>query len=428
MKEEPHKSHGIIIEAPEESGPKPFTRLDQSFLGAWWWTVDHITLTCVLILMSLGLGMVYSASPSVARTIMAPEFHFFAKHVMILIPSVIFLIAVSMLSPRYVWRTASIMLIGSLALMAIVLLTGTEIKGARRWISLMGFTLQPSEFLKPALIVVTAWLISLQQNAGLAEKSLIKHGKSYLNGYTISLGLYCVSIALLLSQPDLGISVIVTCVIAAQVFLAGMRFRYVTILFALGTAALGLLYLTFEHVNDRINDFLFPETGDNYQVESALAAIKNGGLFGVGPGQGVEKVSIPDAHSDFIFSVMVEETGLVFSTVIVGLFALIVLRGFKRLKQTDDLFTVLATGGLLTMVALQSVIHIGSAINIIPTKGMTLPFISYGGSSMLSVSIAMGMVLALTRQRSKKSISRATLTMRYMPDTDERKTSLSHKG
>lgn len=416
MNEETLEDHSILFKSPSGNAPQPFSRLDQSILGSWWWTVDRITLLSVFILMAFGLGMVYSASPSVARTIQVPELHFFYKHIIFLAMAVTSFMVFSMLSRRYVWRAASLMLVATFLLMVLVLIFGAEIKGARRWISILGFTVQPSEFLKPAFIVVTAWLISLFDHRKEQEKIISGMKTPFFNGYVISVGiLYCTGIALLLSQPDFGISVIVTAVLIAQIFLAGMRFRYIAIIAALGGAAMGLVYSTFDHVSSRVDRFLNPESGDNYQVENALTAIKNGGFFGVGPGQGVEKTSIPDAHSDFIFAVIVEETGLLFAGLVIGIYAMIILRGFQRLKQTDDLFSVLAAGGLLIMFAMQSIIHIGSSINILPTKGMTLPFISYGGSSMLSISITMGMILALTRQRTKKSISRATLTLSKKP-------------
>ena len=175
-----------------------------------------------------------------------------------------------------------------------------------------------------------------------------------------------------------------------------MRFRYIAVIAGLGAGAVAFVYTTFDHVRSRVDRFLDPQSGDNYQVENALSAIKNGGFFGVGPGQGVEKTSIPDAHSDFIFAVIVEEAGLLFAALLIGVYAMIILRGFKRLKQTDDLFAVLAAGGLLIMIAMQSIIHIGSTINIIPTKGMTLPFISYGGTSLVTSLFLTGILLNIS--------------------------------
>ncbi len=389
--------------------PQAFSRMDQSFLGAWWWTVDRTLLACVLSLMFFGIALVASASPPVAQNIGAPEYHFLKKHIIFLIPSIFLLVGVSMITPRYVWRLASIMLLGAVTMMVMVLFFGDEVKGARRWISILGFSVQPSEFLKPAFAVVAAWLIALQKNVTHTAEHI---NKSRLQGYQIAVALYVFLIILLLMQPDLGMTVVLTAVFAVQVFLAGLRFRYLAILFGIGAVGLTSAYFAFHHVRSRIDRFFNPESGDNYQVERSLDAIKQGGFAGVGPGQGVEKVNLPDAHADFIFSVLVEEMGVLFALILIGIFMYIILRGFSRLQETQDVFSVLAVGGLLAMFGFQSLIHIGSSVNLLPAKGMTLPFISYGGSSLLSMSLSMGMVLALTRQKSRNSIARSSMSMR----------------
>ncbi len=400
--------------------PRAFSRTDQSFLGAWWWTVDRTMLGCILALAVFGVAMVATASPSVAQRIGAPEYHFIIKHIIFLIPSIIIIISGSMLSPRYIWRLASLVLIGGSIMLLLVLFIGNEEKGARRWISILGFSLQPSEFIKPAFIIVAAWLIALHEKA----KKKVIHNKNetnkgfIFNGYYLAVGLYFFLLVMLIMQPDLGMSIVLTMVFAVQFFLAGSRFRYMAALFAIGSIGLTVAYLSLSHVRSRIDRFFDPTSGDNYQVEHSLAAIKKGGIIGAGIGQGVEKNSIPDAHADFTFSVLVEEGGLFFSFILMGLFLYILLRGFKRLQDTHDIFSVLAAGGLLSMLGIQSLIHMGSSVNILPAKGMTLPFISYGGSSLLSMAMSMGAVLALTRQRAKSSISRASITMRHVTAKD----------
>ena len=398
----------------EYSSPRAFSRTDNSFLGAWWWTVDRAMLSCVLCLMLFGVALVATASPAVAQKIGVGDFHFLKKHLIFLIPSIAFVFGISFLSSRWVWRVASILFLVTCVAMLGVLAYGQEVKGATRWINVMGFSIQPSEFLKPSFAVVAAWLMALQNKTmKRAEGYHVEGAKALIfNGFGFSIGLYMLCLVLLLLQPDLGMSVVLTSVFAAQIFLVGLRFRYLAILAGAGVAALGAAYLTFHHVRSRIDRFLYPESGDNYQVERSLDAIRQGGLVGVGPGQGTEKMSIPDAHADFIFSVLAEEMGLFFSFILIGIFLFVLLRGFRRLQETQDVFTVLAAGGLLFMFGVQSLIHMGSAVNLLPAKGMTLPFISYGGSSMLSMSIAMGMVLALTRQKGRKSISRSSITMR----------------
>lgn len=409
-----------MVEDQENPTTQAFSRTDRSFLGSWWWTVDRSLLGCVLLLAAMGVALVSTASPSVAQTIHVDDYHFLFRHILFLAPSLILMIVLSMLSPRYIWRFASVVFMGGILAMVLVLFTGEEVKGAKRWLSIAGFSLQPSEFVKPAYAVVAAWLIALQKTSGQrigTFKSDLSRAASYQEkdnfpGYNVAIFFYFIAIVLLLMQPDLGMTVVITCVAATQVFLAGLRFRYVAGLFGLGGMGLLCAYFGFHHVRSRIDRFLNPEHGDNYQVERSLDAIRNGGFLGKGIGQGTEKVVLPDAHADFIFSVMVEEMGVLFALVLVGMFLFIMMRGFSRLSENGDMFSVLAVGGLLTMFGLQALIHMGSAINILPAKGMTLPFISYGGSSVLAMGMAMGMVLALTRTRSRSSIAKTGLQIR----------------
>ena len=387
--------------------PRAFSRTDQSFLGAWWWTIDKVTLYALIFLIVVGTALVASASPSVAQTIGVSDFHFLMKHIIIVIPSFILLVCISMLSPRSIWRGGTLLFLGTVCLLVLVLLVGTEVKGARRWINIFGFSLQPSEILKPAFAVLSAWLIALHKKSTEQQNN-----KPDFKGWHITIMLYLLMIMLLLQQPDFGMSAMLTLVFATQIFIAGLRFRYLAGLAVAGVACVGAAYASLDHVRSRIDRFFNPESGDTFQVDKSLDAIRSGGVVGVGPGQGVEKTDLPDAHADFIFSVLVEETGLLFSTVIVGIFLFIIIRGFKRLQDTQDLFSILAAGGLLAMFGFQSLIHIGSAINILPAKGMTLPFLSYGGSSLLSMAISFGVILALTRQRMRESIARTSINMR----------------
>ncbi len=389
--------------------PKAFSRMDQSFLGAWWWTVDRVMLGCVLLLILFGIALIASASPSVANKIGVSDYHFLKKHILFLIPSVLLMIGVSMIKARTVWRLASIILVISVMMMIGVLFFGAEIKGARRWISILGFSLQPSEFIKPAFAVVAAWLIALQK-----KSTLESHIKPTFHGYHVAIALYIVMIILLLLQPDLGMTVVLTCVFAVQVFIAGLRFRYLAILLAVGGAGLSVAYMSFYHVRSRVDRFFNPDSGDTYQVDKSLDAIRSGGFSGVGPGQGTEKIRLPDAHADFIFSVLAEEMGFIFASILMGIFLVILLRGFRRLQETQDMFSVLSAGGLLAMFGFQSLIHMGSSVNLLPAKGMTLPFISYGGSSLLAMGLAFGIILALTRQKTRGSIARTSMTMTRM--------------
>ncbi len=401
--------------------PRAFSRTDSSFLGAWWWTVDRAMLSSILALIIFGIVIVASSSPSVAQRIGASDYHFIVKHLIFLVPTIFVIIGGSMLSPRYIWRFASLILFGGAVMLLLVLFIGNEEKGAQRWISILGFSLQPSEFIKPAFIIVAAWLISLQEKHNhkvITVKSDAKNNIGF-NGYYVCVGIYLFLLTLLIMQPDLGMSVVLTTVFAVQFFLAGSRFRYMAALFAIGVIGLISAYFSLHHVRSRIDRFFDPSSGDNYQVEHSLAAIKKGGIIGSGIGQGVEKNTLPDAHADFTFSVLVEEGGLFFTFILMGLFLYILLRGFRRLQNIHDVFSVLAAGGLLSMFGIQSLIHMGSSVNILPAKGMTLPFISYGGSSLLSMGIAFAAILALTRNRAKSSISRTSITMRRAADKSQ---------
>jgi cell division protein FtsW len=370
-----------------------FARTDRSAVAQWWWTVDRWSLVALAALIAFGSLLVMAASPAVAERIHAggvdhPDGLFFVKRYFAVLPlavSVMFL--VSLQTPRTVRRIALVGFVISLILLAYTFVGGVEIKGARRWISLPGLSLQPSEFVKPTFAVVSAWLFSQYR---LREN---------FPGHWIAIGLYLLVVTLLIKQPDLGMTALVSVVWFTQFFLAGMRLYWVAAGMASGVVGLVGAYVTLPHVASRVDRFLNPASGDSYQVDRSMEAFMNGGLWGRGPGEGTVKESLPDAHADFVFAVAGEELGLIVCLVIVALFAFIVLRGFSRLLQETNLFVVLAATGLLVQFGLQAIINMASSLHLMPTKGMTLPFISYGGSSMLSLGLAMGMALALTRRR-----------------------------
>ncbi len=376
-----------------------FARTDRSLIGQWWWTVDRLMLVGILTLVAFGLVLVATASPPVAERIGLGSYHFLIRHVVILVPAMVMLFGFSFLTPKYIRRLATIAYIGSVLAMILVLFTGMEIKGAQRWIHLFGFSLQPSEFIKPAFIILAAWLMALQKERG------------NFPGNTITAGIYFLTIALLLMQPDLGMTFIVTACWAAQIFLAGFPFRLLILLLGASVGGGFLAYFNFDHVQSRVDRYLHPESGDNFQVNKSLEAFQNGGLFGTGPGQGTVKLGLPDAHADFIFSVAGEEMGLFFVALLIGIYGFIILRGYNRLMDCNNMFVVLAVGGLLSMFGLQALVHMGSALQLLPTKGMTLPFISYGGSSLLSMGFSFGMVLALTRGQFKSGVSKGGLSL-----------------
>ncbi|HEY1258583.1 MAG TPA: putative peptidoglycan glycosyltransferase FtsW, partial [Stellaceae bacterium] len=295
--------------------------------------------------------------------------------------------AVSLQTPRTIRRIAVIGFAVALLLLAATFVVGVEIKGARRWINFPGLAVQPSEFVKPTFAVVAAWLF--------AERKL----RPRFPGNLISIALFLVIMGMLIKQPDIGMAVVVAVVWLAQFYMAGLRIYWIALFGLAGLAGLAGAYFSLQHVRLRVDQFLNPALGDSYQVNRSLEAFANGGLWGRGPGEGTVKDVLPDAHADFVFAVAGEEFGLVVCLAVIALFAFIVLRGLSRLSQEGSLFVLLAATGLLIQFGLQAVINMASSLQLIPTKGMTLPFLSYGGSSMLATALGMGMVLALTRRR-----------------------------
>lgn len=371
-----------------------FSRTDRSVLGRWWWTVDRPLLAALLVLSVCGIVLITAASPPVAARIHLGEYHFIVRHFIFLAPALVLMFVTSLLSPRMVWRMAGIALALGLCGLFVVPFVGDEVKGAHRWFHVFGFSLQPSEFVKPAFAVTGAWLIARRKD------------QPAFPGLAVTTGLFALIAALLLLQPDLGMTCVTGAIYIALIFFAGVPLRIVCGVVGAGFAGVGLCYLAFDHVRSRFDRFFNADAGDSYQIEKALDAFRNGGLLGTGPGQGTVKLSLPDGHADFIFAVGGEEMGFIFSAFLILLFGFIILRGFSRIVESNEIFVVLAVGALLTMFGTQALIHMGSSVHLLPAKGMTLPFVSYGGSSLLAVAWGMGMVLALTRREARSSIAR----------------------
>lgn len=365
-------------------------RTDTSVVGRWWWTVDRWALLALLLLMALGALLTQAASPSVAERIGYEATHFSLRHFVFLPLAVATMFLLSLLTIRGVRRLAVLGFAASLLLAAATLLVGPEIKGATRWLSIGSFSLQPTEFMKPFFAVATAWVLS----AGIAGTTV--------PGRTIAGLMLAGVLAILVLQPDIGMAVVVTAIWGAQLFVAGLPMAWVLGCCVAGILGLTAAYFTIPHVAGRIDRFLDPSSGDSYQIDRAMEAFSHGGFFGRGPGEGMIKQVLPDAHTDFIFAVAAEEYGLLFCLLLLLLFAFITLRGLVRLLREDDMFVILAAVGLLAQFGLQAVINIGVNLHLLPTKGMTLPFISYGGSSMIALAIGMGMLLALTRRRPSR--------------------------
>jgi cell division protein FtsW len=365
------------------------SRAQRTPFVAWWWTVDRLLLAALLTVMLAGIVLSLAASPPVAARLGLDAFYFVNRHVMYIVPAIVVMIATSFLSPRQIRRLSLVVFVISIVLLVATLFYGAEIKGARRWIVLLGVNIQPSEFLKPAFVILTSWLF--------AESAK----KPDVPANTIALSMFIGVLALLVLQPDFGQAMLVALVWGALFFMAGMRLIWVAGL--AGAAAIGLAgaYATVPHVARRIKRFLDPASGDTFQVDMAVDSFMRGGWFGQGPGEGTVKRILPDSHADFVFAVGAEEFGIVLCLVIVALFAFIVLRALTNAMRNEDAFARFASAGLAMLFGLQSAINMAVNLALIPAKGMTLPFISYGGSSMISLAFGTGMLLALTRERPK---------------------------
>ena len=365
------------------------SREQRNPLSDWWWTVDRLQLAAIIALILGGVILSLAASPQVATRIGLDPFHFFNHHVMFLLPSFTVLIGVSFLSPRQIRRTALIVFAVSIALIVITLLVGPEVKGSRRWITLIGVNIQASESAKPAFVVLAAWLF--------AESAK----KPEMPATSMALVLLLTLVSLLVMEPDFGQTMLISMVWGSLFFIAGMRMIWVIGLAGAAGSGLFAAYLLVPHVAGRIKRFMNPASGDTFQVDTAMEAFGNGGWFGLGPGEGIAKRSLPDSHTDFVFAVAAEEFGIILCLILLALFAFIVLRALSRAYRGEDMFARFAASGLAILFGVQAAINMAVNLQLIPAKGMTLPFISYGGSSMVSLAYGVGMMLALTRQRPR---------------------------
>lgn len=364
------------------------SRSSNILVGKWWWTVNRPLLFGFITMIVLGIFMAMAATPMVANRIGIEEFYFLKRHIAYVIPSLMIIFFVSNLSHSSIKKLALILFFSAVILTFLTLFFGAEIKGARRWISLAGFSVQPSEFGKPALAVLVAWLLSEEQK------------DPQIRGKFVSTLLWGMLACALVLQPDIGMLFVVTCVFGIQLFLNGLPIIFVISSALAGVSGLALAYLFLPHVTVRINKFLDPAVGDHYQINRSLEAFSSGGLFGVGPGEGIIKKHLPDAHADFVFAVLGEEFGLFVCIAVVLLIAFVVLYGMERALKETNMFSLLASVGLLVQFGAQAAINMASTLHLIPTKGMTLPFMSYGGSSMIAISIVVGLILAFNRRKS----------------------------
>jgi cell division protein FtsW len=365
------------------------SRAQRTPIGEWWWTVDRLTLAAIGALMLAGVVLSLAASPPVAARLGLDPFFFVNRHILYSLPAIAVMLIVSFLNPRQIRRLSLIVFVVSLILVAATPHFGPEIKGARRWLVLLGVNIQPSEFIKPAFVIIVAWLFG--ESARRPD----------MPANTFSLVLLLVVIAFLVLQPDFGQTMLIAVVWSALFFMAGMRLVWVAGI--AGLAAIGLLsaYYTVPHVTRRIQRFIDPGSGDTFNIDIATESFVRGGWFGKGPGEGTVKRILPESHTDFVFAVAAEEFGVALCLALVAIFAFIVIRMLIRAMRNDDPFARFGAAGLTILFATQSTINMAVNLHLMPAKGMTLPFISYGGSSMISLAYAMGMLLALTREQPR---------------------------
>ena len=368
------------------------SRAERSPFADWWWTIDRWLLASIATLMVLGLVLTLAGSPPVAERLGLPTFHFVNRQVIYLVPAAVLLVATSFLSPRLVRRAALLIFAGGMGLVILAIMYGVEIKGARRWI----FGIQPSEFVKPAFVVLAAWAFS----EGARRRDV--------PGNILALMLLPATIVPFILQPDFGQTMLVSIVWAALFFMAGLHWFWVAGIGGVGAVGVLLAYKFIPHVRMRIEKFIDPSTGtgigDTFQVDTAMESFISGSWLGKGPGEGSLKRILPDSHTDFIFAVTGEEFGVLFCVGIVVLFAFIVLRTLWMASKNEDPFCRFAAAGLVMLFGLQSAINMMVNLHLMPAKGMTLPFISYGGSSLISLAIGMGFLIAVTRRRPKSQI------------------------
>lgn len=359
-------------------------------LVRWWWEMDRVAVAVIVVIMLCGAVAVTTASVAVAKGYNVGPYHFAVRHYLFLLLALGVMLVMTSLKPEGVKRSGFALFVAAYVGVLLTFVIGTEVKGARRWIDIAGQSIQPTEFMKPALILVTAALLSSHDR------------RKQLYGYFASMVMMAAVGLPVLAQPNFGMALAMGLVWFLQVFMAGLPLLWLAPVVAGGLCVVVGAYTMLPHVRDRLDRFINPESSDTYQIDQANEAIMMGHLWGRGAGEGVVKHQLPDAHTDFIFAVVAEEFGIVVGLLLMGLFLTLVLRGFSRVLAQDDRFVLLGGGGLLTLLSIHVCVNIGVALHLVPTTGMTLPFISYGGSSTFAMALVLGFLLALLRKQGKR--------------------------
>lgn len=368
---------------------KGVSRIDDSPIARWWWSVDHTSLGLIAALMMIGVVLLFAAGPGAATRLQIDNsFHFPLRQIFFIAPALALIVVASALTPLQARRAGAVLFALMFAALVAALLFAPEINGAKRWFAFGPFSFQPSEFLKPGFVIVTAWM--------LAEGA--RHPR--FPGAAIACGLFAVCAGLLALQPDYGQAGLLTMVFMAMYFVSGGGLFLLTVAAAIAVGLFAAGYFLSPHLAARIDAFLNPGEGEAYQVDKALEAIANGGLAGRADSASPVKFSLPDAQTDFIFAVAAEEYGMILCALIIALFMALVVRAFVKAGALKSVFAQTAVCGLAALIGLQSLINIGVNLRALPAKGMTLPFISYGGSSLIAAGLTVGLILALTRRHS----------------------------
>ena len=359
------------------------SRSDNSNIALWWWTIDRFLLTLFSILIIVGIFLVMASSQHLAQSLNIFSHYFTLRHILFVIISLPIIFLFSLLNEKQTKAISIIGLIITIFLLLIILINGSDIKGAKRWIYFSGFSFQPSELCKPFYVIVNAWFLTLWIE-----------GKNF-PGWAWSIVSLILISSLLLIQPDVGMTIVIILTWCFQLFITGIPLIIIICLTLAVPLFVILTYHNFDHVKIRIDGFL---EGTTYQVTKSRQSFEFGGFWGTGPGEGFYKKFLPDAHSDFVFAVAAEEYGILICLIIILIYSLVVYRAFSLSFINKNLFFIIAVSGLAFQFGIQTLIHMASNTNLIPTKGMTLPFLSYGGSSMISSAITVGILLSLTRK------------------------------